>query len=159
MTGATLVHDFAFLVGKAAQIVSDAYAGAALGEITFRPAKLANAAEDFTIWHFVFWLPKGRATIAFEAGRFNPPEFLDGNLVGDHLIHPPINKTLNDAFAIMRAAGFTNPVKKVVLRHDLELGPSGSKEPLYSFEFPDDPEQIRIGSDTGNLTHWSPPAG
>jgi hypothetical protein len=138
--------------------VSEAHGNSRLGRITFRPKDtVANDAAGLTTWHFVFSRPKSRVTIAFHDGHFDAPQLLDGALVGDQLIDPPINKSLDDAFAILRAGGFKDPVSLVVLRHPLVFGPSGSEEPQYAFEFPGADRKILVGTDTGNVAQDTPP--
>jgi hypothetical protein len=150
--------DFNFLIGKAAQIVTEAFGSVRLGEITFRPKDtVAHDAGDLTTWHFVFSLPKKRAILALNDGHFDAPQLLDGGLIGDRLIDPPINKSLDDAFAILRAGGFKDPVKVAVLRQPLVFGPSGSEEPMYNFELSGTAKQIMVGANTGNVTEASPP--
>lgn|SRR5581483_7277348 len=66
----------------------------------------------------------------------------------DALISPPINKSLADAFQVMRAAPYPDPIEFVRLRQALNFGPSGPQEPSYEFHFPKADFEIHVGPNT-----------
>jgi hypothetical protein len=145
--------DFNTLLGQAATIVSDAYPGARLGEITFRPKdQSANQAEDMTTWNFVFSIPRNRVIISLRDGQFNTPQLLDGGLISDHLFSPPLNKSLGDAFAILRQGGYGDPVTKIKLRQLLDFAPGTPQEPCYYMELANgNADVISVGASSGQL--------
>jgi hypothetical protein len=146
--------DFNALLGQAATTVSHAYPGARLGEISFWPKdRSANQAEDMTTWNFVFSIPRNQVTISLQDGRFNTPQLLEGGLFSDRLFSPPLNKSLGDAFAILRQGGYADPVTKIKLCQALNFAPSTPQEPCYLMELANgNADVISVGASSGQLT-------
>jgi len=152
------MSQFQDFLDEARRIVTATWRDARLGEITFRPrGETAQTVADLSTWSIVFGLAKGRVVLPLEQGRFGAPLQLDGMLVGDIFLDAPIAKSINDAFAIVRAAGHQEPMTRVVLRHVMNLGPSGSPEPTYIFDRKGVQLPLVVGAETGKLTE--PAAG
>jgi hypothetical protein len=67
-------------------------------------------------------------------GEFGSIEISVEPWLGDVVIEWPIKLDLLEAFGLMQAAGFTDPIEAMTLRQPLY---SGLKEPYYIFSFPD----------------------
>ncbi len=141
--------DFEFLIGKAAQIVSEQYADAKLCHVRGLPKKPASVAADFTQLAFAFMRAKGYVTIVWDNERFGPPSDHGGLWMGDQPINPPLQKTLDQALGILRDGGYKDPIAQLDLRKPLHPGVT---EPLYVFAFGDPVTKvIGVGANTGTL--------
>ena len=124
--------DFEFLIGKAAQIVSEQHAGMELSHVRGLPKNPAVVAADFTHLDFTFIRGAGLVTITWAEARFGPPKHHAGLPMGDQPIDPPLEKTLDQAIVLLRAGGHREPIMQLDLR--MPLHPEVT-EPIYIFAF------------------------
>jgi hypothetical protein len=148
------MSDFNALLDQAAKIVSAVDPHAHLGQIAFRPKdQAASQAADMTTWNFVYSTPSIRVVISLVDGQFDKPQRLDGGLVSKVMFSPPLKKSLDEAFAILRQGGYGDPVTRITLYQPLNFDPSTPREPSYYVELTSAQSSvIAVGANSGQLT-------